>query len=1067
MDWSSSAASQTKLPDDEYSIDTSCAVTDSQLSRLSAVANYSSLSPVALAASSIVLESYSDSSTAQGSLVGAMPTSAVPRRTMGAVAGKNGVVLIDWEYPQVPLLVLSSTIGVKTNNDLLALEFSTPPRYLAQCRSQSVVVWDVSGQSSSPLCSRITDTEPFVDMSWQPHHSNIVTATARTAALWDIRQSANLRIPTIRAPLSISPAPFQQVACEGNLVGLLDATGMLRLLDLRMTGYWLASWQAHHHAGVGLEVLPTTTLDTPVESPVKWVTWGLDDPNASAVVKIWSTTTVDAGGSYDSQSQLADDYWSMDSSVKAERSSVQHHLVGQCTTRNFTCARVADDHVVLVGVNEESSSWKADAFRVKGGLSRVGSVGAGEGFDQGLLRTAVNSDWERLGDLQAVQLGLSSDGNRSKVVICSLTTSGYVLKHVSMVFLIRYFQILTDSFFCQTLPEIGLQESVEDHRPVEKKTGTLQLANDAAKPNKITRAYPDTQETIINDAARVWASPSDGIDRGTHNVQTTSESGLLPFDMDIPFTYTLGSGNMMTSTLHSTGSGVGSGQDGLKAPLTADGLVEGSVLPVNRRVDKSTIPCPRLCGASFSPGIGGLSIFKNGPVQHLWSWYHRHNESTGALKVPQLVGDPANDASTHLQSGDSYSVFPRTLQDLEFMQGAAQEAQWGDQDSSGVSSDSYRIVGEGEHFFEDDSEGSIESQEVEVSHRATDPEGQNSTSFSKLSESQTAILQSTTTVDDQEDHTKSNSSRFLGASSDLSPMSWITYAYESVALHDQSKFLAENWKLGVPNNLESVGRHRSTAASEAIEKTASVFPPRSTSIRKEPVTWLHKELCNERTKTAARDPRSVILSVRMVSTENTRDAVNLKRIEVCRANASSSAKIDDKKKADVWEILARIVESRLGKGVTDGAFGGWGGSGGGTLGVGIVENLLHYYESVGDVQMLSTIVCVLKDEDDVSSVHQGFLPAGNRYRHDMYFRIYSNLLFYWGLVSKSAEVRKQITHIIDGAREEAFASFGFICPECGKHDESGNNYCRDCLRFHFQCAICEDRVRGLFTLCHR
>lgn len=205
--------------------------------------------------------------------------------------------------------------------------------------------------------------------------------------------------------------------------------------------------------------------------------------------------------------------------------------------------------------------------------------------------------------------------------------------------------------------------------------------------------------------------------------------------------------------------------------------------------------------------------------------------------------------------------------------------------------------------------------------------------------------------------------------------------------------------------------------------------------------------------------------------------------EILSHNARACASDGQKEKSDSWLLLLKIVRDR----VTHNYHGhdGWGGSTGGSLGAGLIDSVLRYYESTGDVQMLATLVCVLRYGQRLFSGGkiQPFLllSKANDARYDMYLRRYSDLLFGWGLLTSRAEVVKHLEHsynYFDGARVEVQdadkdqartpgIAFSFHCTRCSSNSEFGTNYCRKCQDYAFRCTICDSAVRGLLTVCSR
>ena len=201
---------------------------------------------------------------------------------------------------------------------------------------------------------------------------------------------------------------------------------------------------------------------------------------------------------------------------------------------------------------------------------------------------------------------------------------------------------------------------------------------------------------------------------------------------------------------------------------------------------------------------------------------------------------------------------------------------------------------------------------------------------------------------------------------------------------------------------------------------------------------------------------------------------------LCIHNAGVCERLGELGKQGVWKVLAEMVDRRLNE--RPDAFNGWGGEAGGALGVGLVASFMNYYEALGDVQMLATMVCVLRGgplrtvEGGHARGRLSFLPEGQDGKYDLYIRRYADLLFGWGLLVKRAELYKHLVQHVQesegalwcdiGADEKAPGiSLVFTCPKCGNDAEFGTNVCRSCQEFAFKCTICEQAVRGLSIVC--
>ena len=227
---------------------------------------------------------------------------------------------------------------------------------------------------------------------------------------------------------------------------------------------------------------------------------------------------------------------------------------------------------------------------------------------------------------------------------------------------------------------------------------------------------------------------------------------------------------------------------------------------------------------------------------------------------------------------------------------------------------------------------------------------------------------------------------------------------------------------------------------------------------------------------------------------------NLDEIKrICKHNAAVCEDLGEKEKEGVWNLLAQTVDRQLDDGGKQ-LFNGWGGNGGGALGVELVGNLLKYFEARGDCQMLATMVCVLsggrrsalRQEAQMSDIEDRpyLLPLDQDEKYDMYIRRYSDLLYEWSLLSIRAELNKHLIRVpvtdIDHNLTIAPPVLGeqgllgrdqssdhrrpgiavvFQCPKCGDDTELNSNICRKCRDFAFRCSICDNAVQGLFTVC--
>ncbi|KAL7493275.1 hypothetical protein ACHAWT_004835 [Skeletonema menzelii] len=243
------------------------------------------------------------------------------------------------------------------------------------------------------------------------------------------------------------------------------------------------------------------------------------------------------------------------------------------------------------------------------------------------------------------------------------------------------------------------------------------------------------------------------------------------------------------------------------------------------------------------------------------------------------------------------------------------------------------------------------------------------------------------------------------------------------------------------------------------------------------------------------DSSSVPLGVYMLENPQTPDAA-ADRLSIaqnlCIQNAEICMDCGQPSKADTWTLIAQTIESI--EIFQADAFDGWGGASD-SLTTGILEQIIRYYESQADYQMLATIVCVLTFGRDrrksltKNSLGQQedyqLLPKFDERRYDNYLYQYASLLYGWGILTVRSEVSKRLAFGIPGggaeivtksqANEEKSASivsnsgvtgitFTPICQTClTPVDET--NVCQKCKDYAFQCSICCHAVRGACLWC--
>ena len=458
-----------------FSLDGGPNISSSPVRRLRSVARYQSFYPQVLACSSI-LSTYED----RGSVI-SKGGSATSLSCLGAVAGSQGVALFRLSKPHVPLLILRHATNTSSTNSISSLAFepkqsATDTLYLAATRGSGVLIWDASGHSPNPLVGRVSmdlpipsgfDDPRLTSMAWKPSptSSTLVTVAPSSLCVWDLRIPSKPSTkfgPTRKA----SANPFVQVACSSSdEVAAIDMAGVVQVYDIRMNTTrnqsFVSSFAAHETAGVGIACF----------GPSRWLSWGLDAPMTSAVIKIWDKRDAIAMSGEEIPPKTA-------------VSPSDYSLVAQCIRPNLACARVCplpvENKFMAIGHlptheppadnPEISEGWWAELYKLQDeaedtfaadhrfsirtfGVEKEATFHGGEATcndDKTILVSALGSR-TRLGALQAAEVSLASTGELSDesdvdLILCCLSDSGVVSTHV------RTFLQFSQSRTSDTLP---------------------------------------------------------------------------------------------------------------------------------------------------------------------------------------------------------------------------------------------------------------------------------------------------------------------------------------------------------------------------------------------------------------------------------------------------------------------------------------------------------------------------------------------------------------------------------------------------------------------------------------
>lgn len=623
---------------------------------------------------------------------------------------------------------------------------------------------------------------------------------------------------------------------------------------------------AHETTGIGISYFkesPKSDSDTPSSS---WLTWGLDSPQASAIAKLWSLSDDDSSNP---QSNMeSDEYWYMPHSPSSGKVD-QYQLRAQLVRPNLACARVCPSPVtnsfMAVGYlpynnadksPENQAGWWAELCQLDdknvtqkdGGFSKTfgldsivsfhGGGNTSSSWDKKSLLSALGGRRD-FGRLQAAELafsGISSyrssiplsdlaaesrnnEEERSgsvELVLCCLSDTSVITTHVIPEAMPREKNTTDGGKRGEQSPRriksgimrTGFHSSHQPKIYPEDKEGTSLLDAAGFLNSTNTLAEPSTQPLDEYRASSdMRASP---MRKGSISEPKPQASTQLPFDIEVPVAY--GSvANIQVATDITSGKVVSStGMGVVEEEEPVSDVIDST--PLQENIESERVPCPRLCGATFGFGNGGLVRFHNGEVKKMWNWYQRTDtirlSGLPSGKPDNLNSDPpeslrmVHDTSGQveiLRPKEKTSSGPRTLKELVNMMASAKEAQWGERDGSDDSASGEDANVE-ENFYEDeeslDSNSSDSGDEGELDQSAKE----------QLYKRYFGARPWKGTIEKGEgtgSHSRQNSDTSpkalpdFGPSYDmLAPVVSVTHDYDPIVLNHQSVELATGWNLG-------------------------------------------------------------------------------------------------------------------------------------------------------------------------------------------------------------------------------------------------------------------------------
>ena len=321
-----------------------------------------------------------------------------------------------------------------------------------------------------------------------------------------------------------------------------------------------------------------------------------------------------------------------------------------------------------------------------------------------------------------------------------------------------------------------------------------------------------------------------GNDKLDPNESQSLDGTATQFDIDVPVAY--GSAAVGSGVNSMDVAEVGSSAIGASIVLLAneDEAIDITLQSseVMDRINKERVPCPRLCGGSFSSGIGGIVCFQNGEVRKMWSWYEQSDPKRriqasgykGRRSSSEFISSPDLTSKDKANREDTTSVFltntseqdgppsrqecPRTFQDLEDMTQHARMAQWRSDESSGgessVDDQSDESVDESASDDDDGGDTEISRKRMYERYFGSSQVKKSASPPRQDSKENTEGIVSPRSPSRQKTNVKfpvsAAEAAFVGPSSDLVPIVYIAHKHDALVLNGQCTELALGWLLG-------------------------------------------------------------------------------------------------------------------------------------------------------------------------------------------------------------------------------------------------------------------------------
>jgi hypothetical protein len=647
--------------------------------RLRTTANYSQFHPQAIACQTLPPSSsnYNGNNLSAGTRT---------LSSLAAISSPSGILLCSTHAPYEPTLILSHHNSSQYSSAICNyLSFSTQKSQnkLASTHSDSVLIWDTSGQSLQPLLARLStrnrqqdrihrspnsssSASSYIALEWNKQNETILTSTHNTISMWDIRSHTN-RIRPACTFISSGQATIVSIASSfiDHEFACIDSNGTVRIYDDRMNQFKgstsisasasgeLVQFWAHNSGGIGVTSVQMDHHKNDCGSSEGdhrgYITWGLDSQNDgtfSKIVKVWKKTAVknNQGPAFDT-----DAYWYMGNGGDAkegnegirETKTMEGATVYECCSDksidNLSSVRVCpkpfQSGIVTVSApknNVKNSTWKVDLWSL-GNEQNSGAIENVASFcnTDDALTNMTGEDFEgRHLIASELTVGSALSLERHEIKPSSTSVEGRDSELLiccldNAGFFTTYAITEASSLHDKKPKAIGHRNESEQQfyfqHGVENK-GLKVFQQSGSDPDLVSKDGGQSDTDLHYDKLKL--SNTAAIDQHIDTV----EGGFVQTRMedDLFYDKDLDLDDDLNNIQVHNNRGVDSSQDLdlIHEDEPGDRDVSAKIDPVKAM----HVPCPRLCGATFGTG-GGMISFHNGEVKKMWNWFSSSDSS--------------------------------------------------------------------------------------------------------------------------------------------------------------------------------------------------------------------------------------------------------------------------------------------------------------------------------------------------------------------------------------------------------------------------------------------------------